>query len=70
MKVNLRKQLTELLKELHLPMFCQYHAEYAIKATNEGFSYEQYLLELAQIECEVRRANKITRLVKASRLPM
>jgi DNA replication protein DnaC len=70
MKVNLRKQLTELLKELHLPMFRQYHAEYAIKATNEGFSYEQYLLELAQIECEVRRANKIARLVKASRLPM
>jgi len=70
MKTNLRKQLTELLKELHLPMFRQYHAEYAVKATNEGLSYEQYLLELAQIECEVRRANKIARLVKASRIPM
>ena len=33
-------------------------------------SYEQYLFELAQIECEVRRANKIIRLVKASKLPM
>jgi DNA replication protein DnaC len=32
--------------------------------------YEQYLHELAQIECDVRRANKIVRLVKASRLPM
>jgi DNA replication protein DnaC len=70
MKGNLRKQLTELLKELNLPMFRQYHAEYAVKAANEGLSYEQYLLELAQIECEVRRANKIARLVKASKLPM
>jgi len=70
MKPNLRQQLTELLKELHLPMFREYHAEYAVKATNEGLSYEQYLLELAQIECDVRRANKIARLVKASQLPM
>jgi len=70
MKPNLRKQLTELLKELHLPMFREYHAEYAVKAINEGLSYEQYLLELAQIECDVRRANKIARLVKASQLPM
>lgn len=37
---------------------------------NEELSYEQYLFELAQIECEVRRANKIIRLVKASKLPM
>ena len=49
MKRNLRKQLTELLKELHLPMFREYHAEYAAKAMNEELSYEQYLHELAQI---------------------
>ena len=70
MKRNLRKKLTELLKELHLPMFREYHAEYAVKAMSEGFSYEQYLFELAQIECDVRRANKIIRLIKASKLPM
>ena len=70
MKKNLRKQLTGLLKELHLPMFREYHAEYAVKAISEGLSYEQYLHELAQVECDVRRANKIVRLVKASRLPM
>jgi DNA replication protein DnaC len=70
MKRNLRKELTELLKELHLPMFREYHAEYAVKAMSEGFSYEQYLFELAQIECDVRRANKIIRLIKSSKLPM
>jgi DNA replication protein DnaC len=70
MKRNLRKKLTELLKELHLLMFREYHAEYAVKAMSEGLSYEQYLFELAQIECDVRRANKIIRLIKASKLPM
>lgn len=70
MKRNLRKKLTELLKELHLPMFREYHAEYAVKAMSEGLSYEQYLFELAQIECDVRRANKIIRFIKASKLPM
>ena len=70
MKRNLRKQLIELLKELHLPTFREYHAEYAVKAMNESLSYEQYLYELAQIECDVRRANKIVRLIKASKLPM
>jgi len=33
-------------------------------------SYVHYLFELAQRECEIRRANKITRLAKASELPM
>jgi DNA replication protein DnaC len=51
-------------------MFREYHAEYAVKAMSEGLSYEQYLFELAQIECDVRRANKIIRLIKASKLPM
>jgi len=70
MSRNLRKQLIPLLKELHLPVFRQLHEEYARKATQEGLSYEQYLFELAQAECEIRRANKVARLVKASQLPM
>lgn len=64
------KQLIALLKELHLPMFREYYTEFAERALSEDMSYAQYLLELAQRECEVRRANKIARLVKASRLPM
>jgi len=69
-KNDLHKQLTNLLKELHLPMFREYYAEFAQKAVAEDMGYAQYLFELAQRECEVRRANKITRLVKASKLPM
>ena len=69
-KNDLDKQLVNLLKELHLPMFREYYAEFAQKAITEDMGYAQYLFELAQRECEVRRANKIARLVKASKLPM
>ena len=69
-KNDLHKQLTNLLKELHLPMFREYYEQFAQKAIAEDMGYAQYLLELAQHEYEVRRANKIARLVKASKLPM
>lgn len=69
-KNDLNNRLIELLKELHLPMFREYYAEFAEKALAEEVSYAQYLYELAQRESEVRRANKIVRLVKASNLPM
>ncbi len=64
------KQLIELLKELHLPMFREYYQEFAQKAMADELGYEAYLYELAQRECEVRRANKIARLVRASKLPL
>ena len=64
------KQLVELLKELHLPMFREYHQEFAQRAIADELGYEEYLYELAQRECEVRRANKIARLVKVSKLPL
>ncbi|NLH17305.1 MAG: hypothetical protein GX455_12060 [Phycisphaerae bacterium] len=64
------QQLIELLKELHLPMFREYHQEFAQKAIADELGYEEYLYELAQRECEVRRANKIDRLIKTSKLPL
>ena len=70
MKTDHHKQLIELLKELHLPMFREYYEEFARKATTDELGYEDYLYELAVRECEVRRANKIARLVKASKLPL
>ena len=70
MKKDHHKQLIELLKELHLPMFREYYEEFARKATADELGYEDYLYELAVRECEVRRANKIDRLVKASKLPL
>lgn len=67
---NLHRQLLLLLKELHLPMFREYYAPLANQARQEGMSYSRYLYELAQKECEVRRANQIERLVKTSNLPL
>ena len=70
MRIDMNKQLIELLKELHLPMFREYHQEFAQKAIADELGYEEYLYELAQRECEIRRANKIARLVKMSKLPL
>ena len=64
------QQLIDRLKELHLPMFREYHQEFAQVALANELGYEEYLDELAQRECEVRRANKINRLVKVSKLPL
>jgi len=67
---NLHRQLLLLLKELHLPMFREYYVELANQALQEESSYSRYLYELALKECEVRRSNKIQRLVKTSQLPL
>lgn len=67
---NLHRQLMLLLKELHLPMFREYYEQLAHQAMQEEMSYSRYLYELVLKECEVRRVNKIQRLVKTSRLPL
>jgi DNA replication protein DnaC len=67
---DLNKQLVHLLKELRLPMFREYFSELSSKAVQQELTYEQYLLELAQREYEVRRLNKIERLIKSSKLPL
>ena len=64
MSKHLHQQLTDLLKELHLPTFREYYVECGRRAVQEELRYEQYLLELVQRECETRRVNKIARLVK------
>jgi DNA replication protein DnaC len=67
---NFHRQLILFLKELHLPMFREYYAPLANRAVQETMSYSRYLYELVWKECEVRRANKIERLIKTSRLPL
>ena len=64
------KELIRLLTELHLPTFRESYAELARKALQDDLGYEQYLLELSRREWEVRRVNKIIRLVKTSKLPL
>ena len=58
------------LRELHLPTFRECFEDAAGRAEQETLSYEQYLLGLAQQECEVRRTNRIDRFLRQSKLPL
>lgn len=63
-------EINEYLRELHLPAMRSCFAEKARQAERETLSYEHYLLELLERECQERREHRITRLLKASRLPL
>jgi DNA replication protein DnaC len=65
-----RETLAGYLKELGLPAFRKGYEELARQAQQESLSYEQYLLGLAQRECQERRARRIERLLRQSRLPL
>src|SRR5438309_3533078 len=67
---DVKADLTEYLRELHLPAIRQCFEEKARQAERETLSYEQYLLDLAERECQERRENRITRLLRGSRLPL
>ena len=67
---QVRAALVEHLKELHLPAMRACFEETARRAEKETLSYEQYLLELTERECEERRRNRIRKLLRESELPL
>jgi DNA replication protein DnaC len=67
---DVKEPLLDCLKELHLPEFRAGYEEMAQQARQESFSYEQYLLGLAQRECQQRRNKRVQRLLDDSRLPL
>jgi DNA replication protein DnaC len=67
---EVKPQLVNCLKELHLPTFRQTYEAVAEQAQQESLSYESYLLELATRECQERRHKRIDRLLHESRLPL
>ncbi len=69
-KRDVKKTLTAYLRQLHLPTFRESFEELAHRAVQETLSYEQYLLELSERECQVREANRIERMLRQSRLPL
>jgi DNA replication protein DnaC len=62
--------LLEQLRTLHLPAFREGFEETARKAVQETLSYEQYLLELTNRECDERRTRRIDRMLRDSCLPL
>jgi DNA replication protein DnaC len=68
--VNIREQIINYLKPLHMPTIRHNYEQVADQARKESFSYEQYLLELMKLECDVRWQNRIARNLRASKLPL
>jgi DNA replication protein DnaC len=67
---RIKTALEENLRTLHLPAMRECFAESARKAEKETFSYEQYLLELAEKECAQRSQHRVQKLLRESALPL
>jgi len=67
---DMKTQLIDDLKELHLPAMRDSFETLARQALQESQSYERYLLELTQRECQTRRDHRVERLLRESRLPL
>ncbi len=66
---DIKKDLESLLKELHLPTVRDSYEDLARQAEQEGLSYEQFLLELVEMESQARRARRLERMLRQSKLP-
>jgi DNA replication protein DnaC len=70
MRADAKERLERLLRELRLANVRTSYAELARQAERETLSYEQYLLELCERECQERQTQRIARLLRQSRLPL
>lgn len=67
---DLKKKLNHRLKELHLPTMRTSYPTLCELAVKESMSYEEFLLELLEKECDERRSKRIHRLLRESKLPL
>ena len=67
---RITSELTDCLRELHLPTVRECYREQADMARRESLGYEAYLLSTVEREREVRWQNRIVRLTKGSKLPL
>lgn len=65
-----KERLEAQLRELHLPSFRSSYEALARQAETETLSYERYLLNLSDQECQERWRRKVERLLRESRLPL
>ena len=63
------ESLVMYLRALKLPSFAQNREEVARRAEGEGWTYERYLTELAEIEIHDREVRRVERLQRQSKLP-
>jgi DNA replication protein DnaC len=62
--------LEQPLKTLQLAAFLEQYADLALDAQQAGWSYEQFLLELAEQEVARRTLNRQRRLIQQAHFPM
>jgi DNA replication protein DnaC len=60
----------ECLRELHLPTIREVYEDLVDRAVQETWGYEQFLCELVEQECQVRRINRTERWLRESNLPL
>jgi DNA replication protein DnaC len=70
MSTDVKERLERQLRELHLPSMRRSYEEMARQAQQETYSYERFLLELCERECQERRTKRISRVLQQSRLPL
>ena len=63
------QRLKQCLMELRLPTFREHHGSQASLATQESWSYPQYLLALSELEVADRQERRIQKLRRVSKLP-
>lgn len=70
MSTVIKPQLSQSLRQLRLPAIASNYAAQASLAANEGWAYDQYLLNLCELEVSQRQSRKVGRLLIASKLPV
>lgn len=70
MKEQIKAEVDQYLKMLRLSTVQRRYEELSQKAQTESMTYEQYLWELINEECQERKRRRIQRLLKESRLPL
>ncbi len=69
MRTPIKVELKEMLRRLKLSEFAAHHAAQSALAATEGWSCDQYLLRLCEMEINGRETRRRQKLLKASRLP-
>jgi len=64
-----RDDVDVLLRALCLPAFVAYRKDVSAKAEKAGWSFDQFLHHLAEMEVEERKRRKVERMLKKSGLP-
>jgi DNA replication protein DnaC len=70
LSVDTRQTLERHLRDLRLPTMRTSYEALARRAEQETLSYERYLLELTERECQDRSSRRIDRHLRDSRLPL